>query len=82
VMWSSSKKALRGNPRCLPAVLALACIRHAGHFGYCRNHSCAAPYFFTRRRDQRYCSPDCAWPAKKEAKLRWWHKKSRLGKKG
>jgi hypothetical protein len=74
VKWSSSQKQLRANPRSLPAVLTLACIRHADRFGFCRNPRCPAPYFFIRRRDQRYCSADCAGPAKKAAKLRWWHK--------
>jgi hypothetical protein len=84
VKWSRNQRQLGANPRILPAVLALACIRHADRFGFCRNPRCPAPYFFIRRRDQRYCSADCAGPAKKEAKLRWWHKhkrtKSRLRK--
>lgn len=72
VKWDK-QKALRANPRSLPAVLALSCIRHVDHFGFCRNPGCLAPYFFARRKDQRYCSVDCAGPAKREAKLRWWH---------
>jgi len=72
VKWGR-QRALRANPRCLPAVLALGCIRHADRFGRCRNPDCPAPYYFRGRRDQRYCSSDCASPAKRAAKLRWWN---------
>ncbi len=58
VKWDR-QKALRANPRCLPSVLALACIRHANRFGFCRNRDCPAPHFFRVRRDQRYCSVVC-----------------------
>jgi hypothetical protein len=40
---------------------------------YCANPACAAPYFFRTEKGQRYCSPDCANPARKEAKLKWWN---------
>jgi hypothetical protein len=73
VKWGK-QKAFRASPFCLTAVLALACIRHADSFGFCRNPECPAPHFFPRRRDQRYCSAVCAGPAKRAAKLRWWHK--------
>jgi len=76
VEWGKRKRFL-ACPYSLPAVLALACVRHSGRFGICRNDQCAAPYFFTRRRDQRFCSQDCAWPAQKAAKLRWWNKHGR-----
>jgi len=76
VKWGT-ERALRASPFSLTAVLALACIRHADRFGFCRNPECPAPYFFARRRDQRYCSAVCAGPAKKAAKLRWWHKHKR-----
>ena len=73
VEWGR-ERALRANPRCLPAVLALGCIRYADRFGCCRNPNCPARCFLKARRDQRYCGADCAGPAKREAKLRWWHK--------
>jgi hypothetical protein len=73
VEWGRRKLFL-AHPSSLPAVLALACVRHADCFGICRNDKCVAPYFFKRRRDQRYCSKDCSWPAQKAAKLRWWNK--------
>lgn len=40
----------------------------------CANPDCPAPYFVAGRRDQRFCSPICAAPAKREAKLRSWRK--------
>lgn len=73
VEWSR-KRRIRANPRSLPAVLALGCVVHANRFGICRSPECPAPYFFVVRSDQRYCSTACAWPAKKEAKLKWWRK--------
>jgi len=76
VEWGKRKRFL-AHPYSLPAVLALACVRHSDRFGICRNDQCAAPYFFRRRRDQRFCSQDCAWPAQKAAKLRWWNKQGR-----
>lgn len=47
---------------------------------HCLNPDCAAPYFFGRRRGQKYCSGKCAGTAKRAAKLRWWTK-NRAGKK-
>jgi hypothetical protein len=38
----------------------------------CRNEECPAPYFFAARRNQRYCSNDCALPAQREHKRQWW----------
>jgi len=38
----------------------------------CDNLSCETPFFFPRRRDQLYCSPACAYPAKRQQKLNWW----------
>lgn len=40
---------------------------------YCAGPMCAAPYFFRSEKGQRYCSPECADPARKEAKLKWWN---------
>jgi hypothetical protein len=39
----------------------------------CGGPMCAAPYFFRTEKGQKYCSPECADPARKEAKLRWWN---------
>jgi hypothetical protein len=75
VAWSPSEKRIKANPSCLPAVLAWACVFHAKHLRICRNSEfCPQRYFLGSRRDQRYCSEECAVPAKRAAKLRWWHK--------
>lgn len=72
VVWTNTEKRIKANPGSLPAVLAWACIFHANHLGICRNERCGARFFLARRKDQLYCCSDCAWPAKKAAKLRWW----------
>lgn len=39
---------------------------------HCGNPECPAPYFFAKKKSQRFCSEDCSAPAKREAKRRWW----------
>jgi hypothetical protein len=39
----------------------------------CGGPMCAAPYFFRMEKGQKYCSGECADPARREAKLRWWN---------
>ena len=73
VEWSENRKAIVTRGRRLPPTLVNACVHFASRFGFCRNPSCPAPYFFASRRDQLYCSNACAGPAKKAAKLKWWH---------
>jgi len=58
----------------LPAVLAWGCLMHAERLGLCRNQNCPTRYFIAARKDQRYCSQECAAPAKKAAKRDWWNK--------
>jgi hypothetical protein len=73
VDWTPKMKGIRPNASSLPKVLVWACLMHAEHLGVCRNLECPTPYFIASRKDQRYCSQECAWPAKREAKLKWWH---------
>src|SRR5262249_19174616 len=40
----------------------------------CRNPECPAPYFFASKKGQEYCSTECAKPAQRLAKRRWWAK--------
>jgi hypothetical protein len=47
-------------------------LTNADRTRFCLNPDCPAPYFFAKRRNQKYCSEDCAQRAKREAKLRWW----------
>ena len=44
----------------------------------CGNPDCPAPYFFATRPNQKYCTLECAKPAMRRAKLRYWNK---VGKK-
>jgi len=73
VDWTPKMKGIRPDATSLPKVLAWACLMHAEHLAVCRNLECPAPYFIASRKDQRYCSQECAWPAKRAAKLKWWH---------
>src|SRR6266852_3917770 len=77
VDWTNQR--LRPNPKCLPIVLLWGCLQAADRLAYCHNPDCAAPFFFGKRKDQQYCSDECAAPAKREAKLRWW-RENRAGK--
>jgi hypothetical protein len=40
---------------------------------HCGGPMCEAPYFFRTERRQKFCSPECADPARREAKLKWWN---------
>jgi hypothetical protein len=40
---------------------------------HCRNPECQEPYFFARKRNQEYCSPDCAEYGQRESKKKWWN---------
>ena len=42
------------------------------HTSVCGNSACPAPYFFAQRRSQKYCSEECAAPAQREFKRKWW----------
>ena len=72
VEWAWTEKRIKANPRSLPTVLAFACVHHAQQLGFCWNTECANRCFIASRNDQRYCSPECARPAKRAAKRRWW----------
>jgi len=79
VSWGHGKKNIRANPRSLAAVLAWACVFHADRLHVCKNSGCAGPYFIASRRDQKFCTKECALPSQRAAKLKWWH--DRRGKK-
>jgi len=40
---------------------------------YCPNAECPAPYFFAKKKGQKFCSPECALLAQRESKRRWWN---------
>jgi hypothetical protein len=74
VTWRPRDKRMSVDPRFLPAVLALGCLHFADRLCVCRNPACPARFFIGNRRDRKYCSDECARPAKRAAKLNWWHK--------
>ncbi|HEX3740050.1 MAG TPA: hypothetical protein VHV29_10025 [Terriglobales bacterium] len=48
---------------------------------HCPNPDCQAPYFFRRKKGQKFCSTECAKPSQKESKRIWWaNKRSKKGK--
>jgi hypothetical protein len=47
--------------------------QHMEHARHCANPECAAPYFFATKKNQKYCSSECAEPARRASKLRWWN---------
>jgi hypothetical protein len=47
-------------------------IKNTDKARYCANPECPAPYFFIKRKNQRYCSEICAAPAQRELKRKWW----------
>ena len=47
-------------------------VKSADRARYCPNPECPAPYFFSTRKNQRYCSEICAAPAQREMKRKWW----------
>jgi hypothetical protein len=38
----------------------------------CPNPDCAAPHYFAKKKNQKYCSPVCAKPAQRATKRKWW----------
>jgi len=38
----------------------------------CQNKACTTPYFFALRSTAKYCNPECALPAQRESKRKWW----------
>jgi hypothetical protein len=43
---------------------------------HCPNPECAAPYFLRKKKGQKFCSPECADPSRRESKRRW-HRENR-----
>lgn len=52
------------------AVLHL--LRSAHRALICPNPECPTPYFFRKKRRQRYCSESCSGAGQREAKRKWW----------
>lgn len=66
--------ALQDVPRACPFEAAMFWLQlNCGLMLYCDGLLCGAPYFFRTEKRQRYCSPECADPARRQAKLKWWN---------
>jgi|SRR5579859_376326 len=45
---------------------------------HCANPDCQVmPYFFLKKKGQKFCSETCSIPAQRAAKLRWWNENRR-----
>jgi hypothetical protein len=77
VFWEGRKREISPDPYELPALLAYSAYLCGDKLRVCRNRDCPAPYFVAGRRDQLYCTAECAAPAKRAAKLRSWHRHKR-----
>jgi hypothetical protein len=80
IHWRS--RQIKASPTSLTTVLAASCLHHWPYFRICMNSDCKNRYFIAARKDQKYCSPECAEPAKLAAKLKWWHENRGRNKKG
>jgi hypothetical protein len=48
----------------------------------CDNPGCRVePYFFLKKKGQKYCSETCSIPAQRAAKLRWWNENRKSKRK-
>jgi hypothetical protein len=69
-----SDYALQDVPRICPFEAAIYWLQlNHGLMIHCAGPLCEAPYFFRTERRQKFCSPECADPARREAKLKWWN---------
>lgn len=72
--WAVGTHLLEEVPTICPFEAAVYWLQvHQRLMVYCEGPVCPAPYFFRIEKGQKFCSPDCAGPARREAKLRWWN---------
>jgi hypothetical protein len=72
----------------LNEILWFTLLRYSQDLGICANEksdknpggTCVTPYFIKYRPQQQFCSEECALPAQRESKRRWWseHRKDWL----
>lgn len=64
----------------LNEVLWFTLLHYSQHLGICANEksdrnpdgTCVTPFFIKYRPQQQFCSEECALPAQRESKRRWW----------
>ena len=62
-----------GRPAATPfQQAAIHLFKCAATMSVCQNKQCPAPYFFAKRKSQKYCASVCASPAQRKQKRRWW----------
>ena len=72
--WAAGTDLLEDVPRISPFEAAVYWLQiNQKLMVYCEGPVCPAPYFFRAEKGQKYCSPECADPARREAKLKWWN---------
>jgi hypothetical protein len=70
-------------PTICPFEAAIYWLQHNQHLMLrCAADMCAAPYFFRSKKGQKYCSPECGDPARKDSKRRWWAENRGKNSKG
>lgn len=62
-----------GAPPVNPIEAAIFHFQHSRKARRCRNIDCAEPYFFASKKGQEFCCRDCALPAQRAAKRKWWN---------
>src|SRR6266851_321002 len=69
------REVIPGPPEVTPGEAALFHLtRIANRMRHCPNPDCSAPYFFRAlgKKVQKFCSPECGDPTRRESKRRWW----------
>lgn len=73
---------LPADPPRLPLDMALAYLQNKGHLARrCALDDCFCPYFFATRKNQKFCTAECAAPSKRAAKRLWAEKNRAKGKR-
>ena len=73
-VWGEGADQLDEAPRVCPFEAAVYWLQvNQKLMVYCEGPVCPTPYFFRTEKGQKYCSPECADPARREAKLKWWN---------
>lgn len=72
--WASDEDLLREVPKIGPFEAAVYWLQTNQKLTIlCANAECPAPYFFRVEKGQKFCSPECANPSRRKAKLKWWN---------
>lgn len=72
--WAAGTDLLEDVPRICPFEAAVYWLQvNQKLMVYCEGPMCPAPYFFRTEKGQKFCSPECANPARRQSKLRWWN---------